>query len=221
MMATINELKSEALHDAGYAGPISQAEYNWIRDVSDPYVGTMNDMWAHALRRLEYEGTLPDMQRAFLNEFGYTGPLTEQWYQYWRDSPLLGIECIIPTGNWTSLSSAILSNQSKNGFRIQTAADDAFGMSQKSTTFEVGATYRVRATVDIASNTTSMTLRVGTAQINVTGDLVDVVRSTDGSWDATFVATATTLYFGVAISRAAFSADATVSNFTIVKVEDA
>jgi hypothetical protein len=123
---------------------------------------------------------------------------------------------LVPEGNWTALSAALLSDQTQGGFRIQTAVDDAFGMSQKSRTdFVVGATYRIRATVDIVSSSTTATLRVGTATINNAGSLIDAAKTADGSWELTFVASATTLYFGVAVSRAAFSADATVSDFSI------
>lgn len=93
-------------------------------------------------------------------------------------------------------------------------------MAEKSYSgFEIGASYRVQAVLS-GSNADANRLRVGTTSVLNTGDLIDdnpgAVASK--SWALTFTATAETLYFGLALVRAAFSADATISGFSIKKI---
>lgn len=106
-MPTINELKKKALNDAGFSGSISDAESKWLKDVCDPYKGSIPDMWRYALKEAGYTGFLVDMQKAMLSDLGHTGALPNQWYKYWRDTPLEGIGeggvgLPVPDANWDS-----------------------------------------------------------------------------------------------------------------------
>lgn len=86
-MPTINDYKKKALNDAGYSGDINTAEWKWLKDICDPYVGAIPDMWRYAIREAGYSN-----QNDMLVDLGHTGTLPNKWYKYWRDTPLEGVE---------------------------------------------------------------------------------------------------------------------------------
>ena len=90
-MPTINELKKEALNDAGYSGSISDAEYKWLKAICDPYVGSIPDMWRYALLQAGYPNSVTVGQNEMLIDLGHTGAIPDKWYKYWRDTPLQGV----------------------------------------------------------------------------------------------------------------------------------
>ena len=90
-MPTINELKKEALNDAGYSGSISDAEYKWLKALCDPYVGSIPDMWRYALLQAGYPNSVTVGQNEMLVDLGHTGAMPNKWYKYWRDTPLQGV----------------------------------------------------------------------------------------------------------------------------------
>ena len=90
-MPTINELKKEALNDAGYSGSISDAEYKWLKAICSPYVGSIPDMWRYALLQAGYPNSVTVGQNEMLIDLGHTGAMPNKWYKYWRDTPLQGV----------------------------------------------------------------------------------------------------------------------------------
>ncbi len=98
-MPTINDYKKKALNDAGYSGDINTAEWEWLKAICDPYVGTIPDMWRYALNQAGFSGSLPVAQSAMLKDLGYNDfSISNKWYKYWRDTPLTGIGDILALG---------------------------------------------------------------------------------------------------------------------------
>lgn len=126
---------------------------------------------------------------------------------------------LVPAGNWNPLSGGILSNQSQGGFRLQSDASDDIAMAQKEYSgFVVGRTYKVSVSWS-GSNCDTNIIRVSNAAITAPGSIINAsISASAASREYYFTATATTLYFGVAVIRAAFSADITVSGFTIKEI---
>lgn len=93
-MPTINEVKKQALNNAGYSGDINTAEYKWLRSAVSPYKGAIPDMWKKYLNNLGYLGPTQTMKNKYFSDLGYTGSFPNKEYQYWKNSGSLGFDFV-------------------------------------------------------------------------------------------------------------------------------
>lgn len=86
-MPTINDYKKATLKKwTGVDGDINTLESKWLKSLVSPYTGAIPDMWRKYLVSLGYtDYSLDQKAMKYLGDRGYTGSITNRWYQYWKN----------------------------------------------------------------------------------------------------------------------------------------
>jgi hypothetical protein len=86
-LPTINDYKKATLKTlTGTNGDINTLESKWLKSVVAPYVGAIPDMWRKYLTNLGYtDYSIDQKAMRYLGDLGYTGSITNRWYQYWKN----------------------------------------------------------------------------------------------------------------------------------------
>lgn len=85
-MPTINDYKKATLKNWGFTGTIQDMENKWLKSWVTPYTGATNDMWMKFLYNRGFlVGPISYRQDLWLSSLGYTGPLPNKFYQFWKN----------------------------------------------------------------------------------------------------------------------------------------
>lgn len=177
-MPTINDYKKATLKTlTGTNGDINTLESKWLKSVVAPYVGAIPDMWRKYLTNLGYtDYSIDQKAMRYLGDLGYTGSITNRWYQYWKNGgPIPLARSLFRSGedgflfgNFAELdelfqNSIGTANVSSDGQTVGMALDDRGWAGQSYSQIVAAATeLRGTGTTELLGSATAATYNTGT-----------------------------------------------------------